>query len=42
MQDLVKLSNIYIGNKKQLNESPNHDLLKGIAKYLTNMLRVRE
>ncbi|KAK3747619.1 hypothetical protein QZH41_013667, partial [Actinostola sp. cb2023] len=40
MHDLVKLSHIYIGNKKQRSESPNHDLLKGVAKYLTEMLRI--
>ena len=41
MQELVKASNIYISNKKQKNESPNHDLLAGVARYLTKMLKVR-
>lgn len=40
MQSLVKLANIYIASKKQANESPNHQLLENIAKYITNMLRV--
>ncbi|XP_028403156.1 cysteine--tRNA ligase, cytoplasmic-like [Dendronephthya gigantea] len=40
MQSLVKLTNIYIASKKQANESPNHQLLENIAKYITDMLRV--
>ena len=40
MQELVKLANIYIGNKKDSKESPNHQLLEGVAKYLTHMLKV--
>ena len=40
MQELVKLSNIYISNKKEKKESPNHQLLEGIAKYLTKLLKV--
>ena len=40
MQELVKLANIYISSKKERKESPNHQLLEGIAKYLTQMLKV--
>ncbi|XP_048585509.1 cysteine--tRNA ligase, cytoplasmic-like isoform X2 [Nematostella vectensis] len=40
MQDLVKLSNIYISNKKQRNESANKQLLEGVAKYITQMLKI--
>lgn len=40
MQELVKASNIYISNKKQKNESPNHDLLSNIAKYITKILKI--
>ena len=41
MQELVKLANIYISSKKERKESPSHQLLEGIAKYLTKMLKVR-
>ena len=41
MQDLVKQANIYISTKKDKKESPNHQLMEGIAKYLTRMLKVR-
>ena len=41
MQDLVKQANIYISTKKDKKESPNHQLIEGIAKYLTSMLKVR-
>ena len=41
MQDLVKQANIYINTKKDKKESPNHQLMEGIAKYLTRMLKVR-
>ena len=41
MQDLVKQANIYISTKKDKKESPNHQLIEGIAKYLTRMLKVR-
>ena len=40
MQELVKLANIYISSKKERKESPNHQLLEGIATYLTQMLKV--
>lgn len=40
LQSLVKLANIYIAAKKQAKESPNHQLLENIAKYITDMLRV--
>jgi len=40
MQDLVKQANIYISTKKDKKESPNHQLIEGIAKYLTRMLKV--
>jgi len=40
MQELVKQANIYISSKKDKKESPNHQLLEGIAKYLTHMLKV--
>ena len=40
MQELVKQANIYISSKKDQKESPNHQLLQGIAKYLTQMLKV--
>ena len=40
MQELVKLTNIYISGKKEKKESSNHQLLEGIAKYLTHMLKV--
>ena len=40
MQDLVKQANIYISSKKDKKESPNHQVLEGIAKYLTHMLKV--
>lgn len=40
MQELVKLANIYISSKKEKKESPSHQLLEGIAKYLTQMLKV--
>lgn len=40
LQDLVKQTNIYISSKKDKRESPNHQALEGIAKYLTHMLRV--
>lgn len=40
MQELVKLTNIYISGKKEKKESLNHQLLEGIAKYLTHMLKV--
>ena len=40
MQDLVKQSNIYMSTKKDKKESPNHQLLEGIANYLTRMLKV--
>lgn len=41
MQDLVKQANIYISTKKDKKESPNHQLIEGIAKYLTRILKVR-
>lgn len=40
MQALVKQSNIYIGQCKQNEQTPNHAVLKGIAKYLTRMLKI--
>lgn len=40
MQELVKLTNIYISGKKEKKESSNHQLLEGIAKYLTHMLKI--
>ena len=40
MQALVKLANIYIGQCKQNEQTPNHSVLRGIAKYLTRMLKV--
>ncbi|XP_046850191.1 cysteine--tRNA ligase, cytoplasmic-like [Xenia sp. Carnegie-2017] len=40
LQSLVKITNIYIATKKLPNESPNHQLLENIAKYITDMLRV--
>ena len=40
MQELVKQANIYISSKKDKKESPNHQLLEGVAKYLTHMLKV--
>ena len=40
MQELVKLTNIYISGKKEKKESSNHQLLEGITKYLTHMLKV--
>ncbi|KAL9955644.1 hypothetical protein ACROYT_G036997 [Oculina patagonica] len=40
MQELVKQANIYISSKKEKKESPNHDLLEGVAKYLTQMLKI--
>lgn len=40
MQDLVKQANIYISSKKDKKESPNHQALDGIAKYLTRMLKI--
>lgn len=40
MQTLVKQGNIYIGQCKQAERIPNHSVLKGIAKYLTDMLRL--
>ena len=40
MQALVKLTNIYISSKKQMDQSPSHSLLEGLAKYLTRMLKV--
>lgn len=41
MQDLVKQANIYISTNKDKKESPNHQLIEEIAKYLTRMLKVR-
>lgn len=40
MQALVKLTNIYIGQCKQAEKTPNHSVLRGIAKYLTKMLKI--
>ncbi|XP_015769615.1 PREDICTED: cysteine--tRNA ligase, cytoplasmic-like [Acropora digitifera] len=40
MQDLVKHANIYISSKKDKKESPNHQALEMIAKYLTHMLKI--
>lgn len=40
MQALVKQSNIYVSSKKQANQSPNHQVLENIAKYITDMLRI--
>lgn len=40
MQSLVKLANIYIGQCKQGDKSPNHSVLKVIAMYLTKMLKI--
>jgi len=40
MQALVKLANIYIGQCKQSEQTPNHSVLRGIAKYLTKMLKI--
>jgi len=40
MQALVKLTNIYIGNKKQSDGTPSHAVLGMVAKYLTKMLKV--
>ena len=40
MQSLVKLTNIYIGQTKQLEKTPNHSVLRGIAKYVTRMLKI--
>lgn len=40
MQALVKLANIYIGQCKQNETTPNHSILRMIAKYLTKMLKV--
>lgn len=39
MQALVKLANIYIGQCKQTEKTPNHSVLRGIAKYLTKILK---
>lgn len=40
MQALVKLANIYIGNCKTSEQTPNHSVLTSIAKYLTRMLKI--
>ena len=40
MQDLVKHANIYISSKKDKKESPNHQALEMVAKYLTHMLKI--
>ena len=40
MQSLVKLANVYIGNKKQDGLTATHSVLNGIAKYLTKMLKI--
>ena len=40
MQSIVKLTNVYIGSKKQEGVAPNHAIMKRIAKYLTKMLKV--
>eukprot|EP00795_Rhopilema_esculentum_P011490 gene11490-21706_t len=40
MQSIVKLTNVYIGSKKQESVAPNHAIVKRIAKYLTKMLKV--
>ena len=40
MQALVKLGNVYIGNCKSKDLTPNHSVLAGIAKYLTRMLKI--
>ncbi len=40
MQSLVKLANVYIGNKKQDGQTANHSVVNGIAKYLTKMLKI--
>jgi len=40
MQALVKLGNIYVGNCKSKDVTPNHSVLTGIAKYLTRMLKI--
>ena len=40
MQSLVKLANVYIGNKKQEGLTATHSVLNGIAKYLTRMLKI--
>ena len=40
MQALVKMGNIYIGNCKSNEQTPNHSVLTGIAKYLTRILKI--
>lgn len=40
MQALAKQSNIYIKQVRQLEQTPNHAVLKGIAKYLTRILKI--
>ena len=40
MQALVKQANIYIGQCKQSETIPNHSVLRGIAQYITKILKM--